>query len=69
MSTLALLWCVAAFLGCSVLGMALAWRGGAATGGVKDVIPVDVHIRGCPPTPTALLSGLLALLEYSRPAR
>src|SRR3979490_593369 len=34
----------------------------AVAGGVKDVIPVDLHIKGCPPTPTALLSGLLALL-------
>ena len=35
----------------------------AVAGGVKDVIPVDLHIAGCPPSPTALLSGLLALLE------
>jgi Ni,Fe-hydrogenase III small subunit len=35
----------------------------AVTGGVKDVIPVDLHIRGCPPSPTELLKGLLALLE------
>ena len=34
----------------------------AVAGAVKDVVPVDLHIRGCPPTPTALLSGLLALL-------
>src|SRR5499433_3494831 len=31
--------------------------------GVKDVIPVDLHIRGCPPRPLQLLQGLLALLE------
>jgi Ni,Fe-hydrogenase III small subunit len=37
----------------------------AVVGGVADVIPVDLHIPGCPPTPTALLSGLLALLEHS----
>jgi len=35
----------------------------AVAGGVKDVIPVDLHIAGCPPSPTALLKGLLALLE------
>jgi len=34
----------------------------AVTGGVAAVIPVDLHIPGCPPTPTALLQGLLALL-------
>jgi len=27
------------------------------------VLPVDLHIRGCPPSPIALLKGLLALLE------
>lgn len=35
----------------------------AVEGGVKDVIPVDLHIPGCPPNPRQLLAGLLALLE------
>jgi NADH-quinone oxidoreductase B subunit len=35
----------------------------AVVGGVSEVIPVDLHIPGCPPSPTALLRGLLALLE------
>jgi len=35
----------------------------AVAGGVKDVIPVDLHIRGCPPSPINLLKGLLALLQ------
>ena len=35
----------------------------AVVGGVSAVVPVDLHIPGCPPTPTALLQGLLALLE------
>jgi Ni,Fe-hydrogenase III small subunit len=35
----------------------------AVEGGVKDVVPVDLHIPGCPPTPTALLKGLIALVE------
>jgi Ni,Fe-hydrogenase III small subunit len=34
----------------------------AVTGGVHEVVPVDLHIRGCPPTPLQLLKGLLALL-------
>jgi Ni,Fe-hydrogenase III small subunit len=36
----------------------------ACLGGVSDAIPVDLHIRGCPPSPTELLKGLLALLEH-----
>jgi NADH-quinone oxidoreductase B subunit len=35
----------------------------AVVGGVDQVVPVDLHIRGCPPRPVQLLSGLLALLE------
>ena len=35
----------------------------ACVGGVSEVLPVDLHIAGCPPSPTALLKGLLALLE------
>ena len=34
----------------------------AITGGVSAVVPVDIHIRGCPPRPIDLLKGLLALL-------
>ena len=37
----------------------------AVVGGVSGVIPVDLHIRGCPPDPAQLLKGLLALLEPS----
>jgi len=40
----------------------------AVIGGVSAVIPVDLHIKGCPPAPIQLLSGLLALLDVaSRP--
>ena len=31
-------------------------------GGVSNVIPVDLHIPGCPPSPTDILKGLIALL-------
>jgi Ni,Fe-hydrogenase III small subunit len=35
----------------------------ACVGGISAVVPVDLHVPGCPPTPLALLQGLLALLE------
>ena len=38
----------------------------AVVGGVDKVVPVDLHIRGCPPDPVALLKGLLALMEPER---
>ena len=37
----------------------------ACVGGVSAVIPVDLHLRGCPPSPRRLLEGLLALLQSS----
>jgi Ni,Fe-hydrogenase III small subunit len=35
----------------------------ACAGAVAKVVPVDLVIRGCPPTPTELLRGLLYLLD------
>ena len=35
----------------------------AVTGSVSAVVPVDLHIPGCPPRPVEILSGLLALLS------
>jgi Ni,Fe-hydrogenase III small subunit len=32
-------------------------------GGVGAVVPVDLHIGGCPPSPVKLLQGLMALLD------
>jgi len=34
----------------------------AVIGAVSKVIPVDLHIRGCPPRPVQLLEGLLRLM-------
>ncbi|MFA6206961.1 MAG: hydrogenase, partial [Methylocystis sp.] len=28
-----------------------------------NVVPVDLHIRGCPPDPTTLLKGLIAFVD------
>ena len=35
----------------------------AVIGGVSSIVPVDLHIRGCPPPPEQLLAGLLALMQ------
>ncbi len=35
----------------------------ASCGAVENVIPVDVKIPGCPPSPLQLLQGLLAILQ------
>lgn len=36
----------------------------ACVGAASAVVPVDLHIGGCPPSPIALLKGLLALLDH-----
>jgi Ni,Fe-hydrogenase III small subunit len=40
----------------------------ASLGGIGRVIPVDAVIPGCPPTPTALLQGLLRALRHGSSA-
>src|SRR5579872_2026017 len=44
--------------GCSVFANSLA-----CIGSVAQVVPVDLVIQGCPPTPTQMLQGLLSLLN------
>ncbi len=39
----------------------------ASVGRVANVIPVDVAIPGCPPTPIALLRGILAAITVGAP--
>jgi Ni,Fe-hydrogenase III small subunit len=39
----------------------------ASLGRVGNVIPVDVEIPGCPPTPAALLGGILAAITAHAP--
>jgi Ni,Fe-hydrogenase III small subunit len=35
----------------------------AITGGIDSAVPVDLLVRGCPPTPAAMLEGLRSLVE------
>jgi Ni,Fe-hydrogenase III small subunit len=41
----------------------------ASCGRVSNVIPVDVTIPGCPPTPTRILEGILAAITAPRAER
>jgi Ni,Fe-hydrogenase III small subunit len=41
----------------------------AVVGGVSAVVPVDLHIPGCPPPPLEILRGLLALLQATAAAK
>ena len=42
-------------------------RSYASLGGVASVLPVDVAIPGCPPSPRALLQGILAAITAHAP--
>ncbi|MEI6557799.1 MAG: NADH-quinone oxidoreductase subunit NuoB [Rhodospirillaceae bacterium] len=50
---------------CAISGGVFA-GGYAVAGGAGAVVPVDLGIPGCPPSPQTLLEGLLALLEQTR---
>ena len=41
----------------------------ASRGRVSNIIPVDVAVPGCPPSPIRILEGILAALEHSARAR
>lgn len=41
----------------------------ASRGRVANVVPVDVSISGCPPTPLEILEGILAAVRSRAPAR
>ncbi len=50
-------------LGDCSLGVGAFGSSAAIVGPVEDVLPVDLRIPGCPPTPTEIARGLLTLLD------
>ena len=46
---------------CAICGGLFAGSA-ACLGGAAAVVPVDLHIAGCPPTPKQVLAGLIALM-------
>ncbi|MCL2385370.1 MAG: NADH-quinone oxidoreductase subunit B family protein [Alphaproteobacteria bacterium] len=57
-------WVIAAG-SCAIGGHCFA-KSYACVGGVAKILPVDVEIPGCPPTPLVLLKGLLAVMTAAR---
>jgi Ni,Fe-hydrogenase III small subunit len=49
-------------LGCGVIATATE-----LVGPVEDILPVDLRIPGCPPTPEAIAEALLGLIDEARP--
>jgi Ni,Fe-hydrogenase III small subunit len=50
-------------LGDCALGCALLGAAPEIVGPVEDVLPVDLRVPGCPPTPEAIAEALRALLD------
>ncbi|PWB47841.1 MAG: formate hydrogenlyase [Nitrosomonadales bacterium] len=38
----------------------------ASCGGIANIIPVDVAVPGCPPTPAAIMQGILTAISKSK---
>ncbi len=50
-------------LGCNLLGTA-----DTLAGPLEEILPVDIRIPGCPPTPSAIAEALLALIDADQTA-
>jgi Ni,Fe-hydrogenase III small subunit len=55
-----------AALGNCALGRNLLGSADNLIGPVEAVLPVDIHIPGCPPTPDAIANALLELLDSAQ---
>lgn len=60
---------VIAMGGCTIHGGPFYHDSYSVLKGVDKIIPVDIHVAGCPPRPEALLNGCLALQDLVRTER
>ena len=60
---------VIAMGGCTVYGGPFYHDSYSVLKGVDKIIPVDVHVAGCPPRPEALLNGCLELQKLVKKER
>ena len=58
-----------AALGDCALGIGMLGSDDQIVGPVESVLPVDLHIPGCPPTPAAIAAALLDLIDATTSAR
>jgi Ni,Fe-hydrogenase III small subunit len=51
---------------CGSCGGGIFGESYASCGAVSNVIPVDVAVPGCPPTPLAIMQGILTAITAER---
>lgn len=51
-------------LGCGILGLP-----GELAGNLDDILPIDIRIPGCPPTPDQIAEALLAFIDNTASER
>jgi Ni,Fe-hydrogenase III small subunit len=51
---------------CGACGGGIFGESYASCGGVASIIPVDVAVPGCPPTPVAIMQGILTAIARTR---
>jgi NADH-quinone oxidoreductase subunit B len=55
--------------GCTIYGGPFYHDSYSVLKGVDKIIPVDIHVAGCPPRPEALMNGCIALQELIKTER
>jgi Ni,Fe-hydrogenase III small subunit len=58
---------VAALGDCAVLGAGALAHPDELAGPLESIVPVDIHVPGCPPTPAHIAAALVGALDLLRP--